>query len=648
MAAIGRYLLVKVSIHQSTGLYFISRQGLLNIYIFEVLSMNTAVFRLTKKLLLGRPLRTSRLIHERLSKAKALAVFSSDALSSVAYATEEILLVLITAGTVALHWSMPIALAISALLIILIISYQQTIHAYPNGGGAYIVAKENLGVYPGLVAAAALLTDYVLTVAVSISAGVAAITSAFPASLEYRVAICLAFITVVTITNLRGVRESASIFAIPTYIFIFSIFLLIIAGLIKYFTGTLPPFPAKMNVPATNGITLYLILRAFSSGCAALTGVEAISNGVPAFRPPESRNAGITLIWMGGILLAMFMGITVLARFYGIVPLHEQTVVSQIAVGVFGRTPVYYLIQMSTMAILLLAANTSYADFPRLASLLAKDGFMPRLLAIRGDKLVFSNGILTLGVLSSLLVIIFGGSTHALIPLYAVGVFLSFTLSQSGMVVHWWRTREKGRLSHALVNGIGALATSVAAVIIARTKFLNGAWVVILIIPVLVYTFHRIHRHYTDIAAELDPNGCKSYRKIKPVVIIPIANINRVVVNTIKYAKSMTDNIHPVHICIDEEAANRLQEEWKKWNFGVDLLVIPSPYRSIFGPLLRYIDRVEARAKEDERVTVLIPEFVTRKWWHYFLHNQTGLWLKTLLLLRKDIVISSVPYHLSH
>lgn len=610
--------------------------------------MTTAVFRLTKKFLLGRPLRTSRLVHERLTKVKALAVFSSDALSSVAYATEEILLVLVTAGTLAMQWSMPIAMAISGLLVILVISYQQTIYAYPNGGGAYIVAKENLGIYPGLVAASALLTDYVLTVAVSISAGVAAITSAFPFLLQHRVGICLFLIALVTLANLRGVRESATMFSIPTYIFIVSMFTLIVTGLFRYFTGTLPALPEKIPIPSTQGISLYLILRAFSSGCAALTGVEAISNGVPAFRPPESRNASLTLIWMGAILLSMFTGITILARFYGIVPSHEQTVVSQIAAHVFGRTPFYYLIQASTMGILVLAANTSYADFPRLSSLLAKDGFMPRLLAIRGDKLVFSNGIITLGFLSSILVVIFGGSTHALIPLYAVGVFLSFTLSQSGMVVHWWKTRDKGWFSHALVNGFGALATGIAMVIIIRTKFASGAWVVVLIIPIMVLTFHKIHRHYIDIAAELDPKGCKVCRQIKPIVIIPIANINKVVVNTIEYAKSLTDNIIPVHICIDEEGAGRLKEEWKKWNFDLELLIIPSPYRSIFGPLLRFIDRVEAKAAENERVTVLIPEFVTRKWWQYFLHNQTGLWLKTLLLWRKDIVISSVPYHLSH
>lgn len=609
--------------------------------------MSTTVLGIAKKFLLGRPLKTSMLKHERIGKLKALAVFSSDALSSVAYATEEILMVLILAGTSALTLSVPIAAAISALLVILIISYHQTIHAYPNGGGAYIVAKENLGVYPGLVAAAALSTDYVLTVAVSISAGVAAITSAFPGLYEHRVAICLLFIAVITLANLRGVRESATIFATPTYLFILSMFMLIGVGLFKYFTGTYTPVQHVATVHASQSITLFLILRAFSSGCAALTGVEAISNGVPAFRPPESKNAVITLTWMGGILLTMFVCITFLAKFYGIVPSHEETVVSQIAKAVLGKSPLYYLIQISTMAILVLAANTSYADFPRLTSLLAKDGFMPRMLAIRGDKLVFSNGIIFLGVMASVLVIIFGGSTHKLIPLYAVGVFVSFTLSQSGMVQHWMRSKEKGWLWHAFINGLGALATCITVFIIARTKFTSGAWVVIIIIPSLVYIFHKIHNHYTDIASELDPTNCGELEDIEPLVIIPVASINKVVINTIQYAKSMTNNIIPVHVCVSEDGAGQLLNEWKKWDFGMDLVIVPSPYRSIFGPLLRFINRVEHRARSNQRVTVLIPEFVTHKWWHYFLHNQTGLLLKTLLILRKNIVIASVPYHLS-
>lgn len=606
------------------------------------------MFKLIKKLLLGRPLRTSRLSHERLTKFKALAVFSSDALSSVAYATEEILLVLTTVSAAAIVWSLPIAFAIIGLLIILTISYEQTIHAYPSGGGAYIVAKENLGTNAGLVAGAALLIDYVLTVAVSIAAGVAAITSAFPVLLEHRVAIALFLVACITVANLRGVRESATLFAIPTYLFIVGILVLITTGLFKYFTGTVPPLPtAKPDVPL-QGITLFLILRAFTSGCTALTGVEAISNGVPAFRQPESRNAGLTLIWMSATLGVLFIGISFLARFFNITPVEGQTVLSLIAKQIFGHNLFYYYIQASTAMILILAANTSYADFPRLASLLGKDGFLPRLLAMRGDRLVFSNGVMTLGATAAILLLIFHGDTHRLLPLYAVGVFLSFTLSQAGMVMHWVKLKEKGWRSHAAVNGVGTTVTGIAVIIIATFKFLKGAWVVIILIPLLVSIFRAIRHHYDEVASELDPNGSKRYKEIKPIIIIPIANINKVVINTMEYAKSLTDNILPVHVSTDPDASARLKQEWEKWEFGVNLRVISSPFRSIFGPLLKFIDRTEASAGENERVTVLIPEFVTKKWWQYFLHNQTGLWLKTLLMLRKDIVIIAVPYHLKH
>lgn len=606
------------------------------------------MFKRIKKYLLGRPLRTSRLVHERLTKVKAMAVFSSDNLSSVAYATEEILLVLVTAGTAAIAWTLPVAFAIIGLLIILTISYRQTIHAYPSGGGAYIVAKDNLGTNAGLVAGSALLIDYVLTVAVSIAAGVAAITSAFPVLLEHRVAIALALILVITVANLRGVRESATIFALPTYLFIAGMLVLIALGLYKFFSGAVPSLPVQPPQVPLQGITLFLILRAFTSGLTAVTGVEAISNGVTAFRPPEARNAGITMIAMSVTLGVMFIGISLLARFYNIVPVHGETVLSLIAKHIFGRNLFYYYIQASTAMILILAANTSYADFPRLASLLGKDGFLPRLLAMRGDRLVFSNGIITLGAAAALLIVIFQGDTHRLIPLYCLGVFLSFTLSQAGMVIRWFKLKGKGWQSHAVVNGAGATVTGIAVMVIAAFKFTKGAWVVVILIPLLVALLHTIHRHYDEVSAELDPNGTMRYKEVKPIFIIPIANINKVVVNTMEYAKSLSGNILAVHISLDPEASERLKEEWKKWGFGIELLVIPSPYRSIFGPLLRFIERVEAKAKDDERVTVLIPEFVTKKWWHYFLHNQTGLLLRTLLLLRKDIVISAVPYHLQH
>lgn len=604
-----------------------------------------------RRLLIGRPLRTSQLVHQRLSKVKALAVFSSDALSSVAYATEEILLVLVTAGTAYLGWSLPITLAIIGLLIILTISYRQTIHSYPSGGGAYIVARENLGTAPGLVAGAALLIDYVLTVAVSISAGVAAITSAFPELLPHRVALALIVIAFITIANLRGVRESATIFAVPTYLFIFGILTLIATGIFRYITGTLPSATASLSPSSflPGGLSLFLLLRAFSSGCTALTGVEAISNGVPAFKEPEAKNASITLVWMATILATLFAGISFLAYVLKITPVHGQTVLSQIAGRVFGRNLFYYYIQASTAMILFLAANTSYADFPRLASLLARDGFLPRILAIRGDRLVFSNGIIALGTMASLLVVLFHGETHRLIPLYAVGVFLSFTLSQSGMVRHWVKLRHRGWRSHALINLTGAVATGIATVIIAALKFTHGAWMVILLIPTLVTVFRAIHRHYEESAAELAPTTT-TYRRLKPIIIIPVATLNKVTVNAIEYAKSLSDNIRAVHISIDPEATAKLKQEWDKWNFGVELLVIPSPYRAVLLPLIRYIERVHSKAGPDEQVTVLIPEFVTKRWWHYFLHNQTGLWIRTLLLLRedRDIVVTVVPYHLKH
>ncbi|MFZ5639627.1 MAG: APC family permease, partial [Bacillota bacterium] len=483
---------------------------------------------------------------------------------------------------------------------------------------------------------------------VSIAAGVAAITSAFPVLLEHRVAIALALILVITVANLRGVRESATIFALPTYLFIAGMLVLIALGLYKFFSGAVPSLPVQPPQVPLQGITLFLILRAFTSGLTAVTGVEAISNGVTAFRPPEARNAGITMIAMSVTLGVMFIGISLLARFYNIVPVHGETVLSLIAKHIFGRNLFYYYIQASTAMILILAANTSYADFPRLASLLGKDGFLPRLLAMRGDRLVFSNGIITLGAAAALLIVIFQGDTHRLIPLYCLGVFLSFTLSQAGMVIRWFKLKGKGWQSHAVVNGAGATVTGIAVMVIAAFKFTKGAWVVVILIPLLVALLHTIHRHYDEVSAELDPNGTMRYKEVKPIFIIPIANINKVVVNTMEYAKSLSGNILAVHISLDPEASERLKEEWKKWGFGIELLVIPSPYRSIFGPLLRFIERVEAKAKDDERVTVLIPEFVTKKWWHYFLHNQTGLLLRTLLLLRKDIVISAVPYHLQH
>ncbi|HVJ49648.1 APC family permease [Desulfitobacterium sp.] len=606
------------------------------------------MLRYFKRFLIGKPKNTAQLINERLSKKKALAVFSSDALSSVAYATEEILLVLVIAGAVALPYSIPIAAAILALLAILVLSYRQTIYAYPSGGGAYIVAKENLGTNPGLVAGAALVIDYILTVAVSIAAGVAALTSAFPALHDHKVLIALIFIWILTLLNLRGLTESATIFALPTYLFIASIIFLLGTGIVKlYLYGQ----PLVQDIPVTTlpaGITLFLILRAFSAGCTALTGVEAISNGVPAFKRPESRNAALTLIIMASIIVILFGGITLLANIYHIRPNLTETVVSQIAAMVFGRNVFYYVVQISTAMILFLAANTSFAGFPMLASLLGKDGFLPRQLAMRGDRLVYSNGIITLATLASLLVIIFKGEVHALIPLYAIGVFLSFTLSQGGMVMRWIRQKHAGWHAHVLINGIGMVVTGIVLIVIAVTKFTSGAWMVIALIPLLVLLFQKIHDHYLTIAQELAFHGETIEMPTRQKIIIPIASLTRVVAQTLDYAKTLSPDIVAVHAGVDEEKAEKLKKKWEEYEPDIPLIILPSPYRSILDPILDYINEQEAQTAPRELITVLIPEFVTHKWWQYTLHNQTGLYLKTALLLRKDIVIASVPFHIRH
>jgi amino acid transporter len=457
---------------------------------------------LLKRWLVGPPMPLAQARHERLGKRVALAVFSSDAMSSVAYATEEILLILLLAGTVAVHLAVPIALAITTLLIVVVVSYQQTIHAYPSGGGSYIVARANLGMVPGLIAAAALLVDYVLTVAVSVAAGVAAITSALPVLSTHKVVLGVVFVAVIALANIRGVRESGRIFAVPTYFFIASFGLMLVVGAARWLTGTLPAAPPA-SVAAVEPFTWFLILRAFSSGCTAMTGTEAISNGIPAFRPHESRNAAITLGWMAAILATLFIGITVLASTLGILPTETETVVSQIARRLFGGGVLYFAVQAATALILVLAANTSFADFPRLASLLARDRFVPRQFATLGERLVFSNGILVLAGFAALLLVVFGGETHALIPLYAVGVFISFTLSQSGMVRRWWRARTQGWRWRMGVNGLGAAATGVVTVVIAVTKFTHGAWIVVLVIPLLVTAFVMMSRHYEEVADDL-------------------------------------------------------------------------------------------------------------------------------------------------
>jgi amino acid transporter len=605
---------------------------------------------------------------ERLSKVQALAVFSSDALSSVAYATEEILLVLVLAGTVALGLSLPIALVIVGLLVIVATSYYQTIHGYPSGGGAYIVAHDNLGVWPGLTAAAALLTDYVLTVAVSTTAGIAAITSAFPVLAPWRVELCLLAIVLIAWANLRGVRESGTLFAIPTYGFVLIFLTLIFVGLVRLATGTLATAPAEATAAVEGGLqslTLFLLLRAFASGCTALTGVEAISNGIPAFRKPEATNAGKTLIAMAALLACMFLGVTILARALAVVPAAEQTVVSQIGRQVFGEGPLYLLLQVATTLILVLAANTSFADFPRLSAILARDRYLPRQLTNLGDRLVFANGIVTLGVLASFLVVLFGGLTHRLIPLYAVGVFLSFTLSQAGMVRHWHRVGRDPERSQggrnwqwkAVVNGLGALTTGVVLVVIVATKLLHGAWVVLLLIPLFVWMFHTIKRHYLAVAEQLTLEGLEPEKwTILPTrrhrkIVVPVSGMHRGTLAALQFARSLSKDVTAVVVDVEPQVTQRVQEKWPVWGHKVPLEVLESPYRSTLAPLLAYLEQVDQREPERGLAVVVLPEFVPARRWHRLLHNQTAALIKRALLYRrellhKDRVIIDVPYHL--
>jgi amino acid transporter len=599
-----------------------------------------------KRLLVGTPLPTAQARHERLGKATALAVFASDALSSVAYATEEILLVLMVAGSVALSYSLPIGFAIVILIAIVVSSYRQTILAYPQGGGAYVVSKDNLGTVPGLIAAAALLIDYVLTVAVSVAAGIAAVTSAVPALYRYRVWLCVFGVAAIAIANLRGIRESGKIFAAPTYLFVVSLFTLVVYGSLGAVLDFLGEAPYQPHPPGLEGIGLFLILRAFAAGCAALTGVEAVSDGVPAFKPPEAHNARVVLAWLGIILIALFLGITYLSFDFGIRPRADETVVSQLARHVFGTGLVYYEIQLVTMLILVLAANTSFADFPRLAYFLARDRFIPRQFGTQGDRLVFSNGIVILGGLAALLLVLFRGDTHALIPLYAVGVFISFTLSQSSMVLRWLRLRGDGWWWRVGINGVGAAATGVVMVTIAVTKFSHGAWIVLLLIPLLVMTFMVVRRHYEDVATQLSLEDFSPPPPMTNTVLVLVGDLHKGIVRAVQYAQTLSPSAKAVYVETDPERTRRLEERWGKWGLGAPLIVLNSPYRSILGPLMDYIEQLQARGGDNHVVTIVLPEFIPARWWQQILHNQTALLIKGQLLFRKNVVVTDVPHHL--
>ena len=600
-----------------------------------------------KKLFVGSPLATAQARHERLSRTSALAVFSSDALSSVAYATEEILLVLVLAGSAALTFSIPIGIAIALLIAVVVSSYRQTILAYPHGGGAYIVTKDNLGTLPALVAAGALLIDYVLTVAVSVAAGVAAITSAFPILYDYRIALGVIFIAGIATVNLRGLRESGALFAVPTYLFVVSFAAMLAYGFVRWMFGWEGvPAPAAEPAEMSQALTIFLVLRAFASGCAALTGVEAVSDGVPAFRPPEDRNARIVLAWLGIILVTLFIGITFLAHHYQVLPRAEETVVSQLARLIFGGGLLYYEVQAVTMLILVFAANTAFADFPRLAYFLARDGFIPRQFGTRGDRLVFSNGILILGGLAALLILLFGGATHALIPLYAVGVFVSFTLSQASMVRRWLSRREEGWWWRWVLNAVGAATTGLVMLVIAATKFSHGAWMVVLLIPLLVALFMMIHRHYADVARQLSLVNYGGPPPIQHSVLVLVGDLHRGVAAALRYAQTLSTSAKAVYVELDPERTQKLEEKWGKFGLGVPLVVLTSPYRSLLTPFLDYVNHLLA-VGENHVVTIVIPEFVPARWWQHLLHNQTALLIKGALLFRKGVVVVDVPFHLS-
>jgi amino acid transporter len=600
-----------------------------------------------KRAFIGRQLPSDLAHRERLSRVTGLAVLSSDALSSVAYATEEIVRVLVLAGTGALWLTTPIGIVIAALLLIVAFSYRQTIHAYPSGGGAYIVAKENIGEMPALLAAASLLLDYVLTVAVSIAAGVAAITSAFPRWHEHRVFLCLFFVGVLAVGNLRGIRESGRIFAAPTYFFLVTLYAMLLMGAFKFLTGSasLAEAPAEAVTPVTT-LTTFLVLRAFANGCTAMTGVEAISNGVPAFKPPEEKNAAATLIIMAGLCVSLFLGTTLLAHAYHVLPGEAETVVSQLARAVFGGRGVpYYAVQAATMLILVLAANTAYADFPRLASILARDRFLPRQFMNQGDRLAFSNGIVALSALAAGLLIAFHGDTHSLIPLYMIGVFISFSLSQGGMFLKWKREGGERWRAHAAVNGLGAVLTTIVLVIVAATKFAEGAWIILAVTPLLVLHFRSIRKHYETVGAQLSLNNARDEPETHNTVILPISGVHKAVLKALRYARGLSEDVRAVYVETDPRTTEEIRKQWETWGHDVPLVVLKSPYRSLLRPLLEYIDEADA-ARPDNFITVVLPEFVPARWWHHLLHNQRALLIKGALLFKPNTIVTSVPFHL--
>jgi amino acid transporter len=615
----------------------------------------------------GKPIATAEAAHQAIGKLVGLAVFSSDALSSVAYGPQELMTILLVAGVSAMHFSLPLVIGIVVLLAILTFSYEQTIHAYPGGGGAYIVARDNLGELPAQTAGAALMTDYILTVAVSISSGVAQLTSAYPTLYPYRVHIAVAMILLIMVINLRGVKESGVTFAIPTYFFLVMMFVTLILGLAKYATGSLgvvvnPP----VVEPGVQAVTLFLILKAFANGTTSLTGVEAISNGITAFKEPRSKNAGATLLWMAGILGTMLIATTFLSIKIGALPAESETVISQLARTIYNNRGILYLATISsTTIILIMAANTAFADFPRLGALIAGDGFLPKQLTQKGGRLVFSRGIMTLAALASLLVILFKASVSKLIPLYAIGVFLSFTLSQWGMSRRWWKSghlkpgeeivepgsivrNTTGWVSKMIINGFGAVLTLVVMSIFAVTKFKDGAYVVVIITPLLILGFYTIHHHYKGLAAQLSlDNGMATNRVVRNRVIMPIGGVHKGTLTALKYARTLSTDITALHISMDPAETEKIETKWTKWGDGVRLVVLRSPYREFMEPLLEYVKQLSQELAPNEVITIVVPQFNPRRVWTRFLHTRTAETLRKSLLNLDNIVILEVPYQVN-
>ena len=606
-----------------------------------------------KDLLIGPALPTQTIGHKQLNKIRALAAFSPDALASIAYANQEIYLGLIVAGSMGLAYALPIGLAITGVLVMVAVSYFQTIHAYPSGGGSYIVARANLGIVPGLAAAAALLIDYVLNAAVSLTAGVAAVASAFPVLWPYRVTLALALLVVITLVNLRGLRESGSFMAVPVYLFLVTYLSMLAYGLVRLFIGG--PTPIAISAPpAIEPLTLVLVLHAFSTGCTALTGIEAISNGVPAFKPPQYKNAGRTLIVMALLMGTLFVGSIGLTQLLGVVAGPQETILSALARHLLGSGPLYLTIQFSTLLILAVAANTSFMDFPRVSAILAKDGFLPRQLTGVGDRLVFTNGILLLSFIAGSLIIFFNGDTHALIPLFAIGAFLAFTLSQSGMVMHWLRERGKAWLPKVFANGIGGLATLTTLVVVITSKFLGGAWITVLLVPLIVIGFVRISTHYQQVRKQLSLKGLPpSLKPVEPTrVVIPISGVHRGMVGAVNFARSISDNVTAVYVELEPGAGEKARIEWESWWPDVPIVVVSSPYRSIVSPLLKFLEDTDAQHNDGQLATIVLPEFIPSHWWQTLLHNQTAWLIKAALLYRRrqkgmERVIIDVPFHLT-